>query len=212
MTPGLQTLGRLSATAREIIAHHPVNERRLSRGEKPVTDVWFWGQGKRPAVPTLEERFGIRGGVITAVDVVGGLGRLAGLDRIEVPGITGFIDTNYLGKGEYALAALEDHDLIFVHVESTDEARPAFVHVSQAGSSTAATPRRCQASIARSAMLGACRERLARKRPPAVSTTRFFRRFTPLTICRPTTASSRSLRRAPRTSRTPSRAKAEAVP
>jgi 2,3-bisphosphoglycerate-independent phosphoglycerate mutase len=110
------------AAAREVIAGHAVNAERDARGEKPVTDIWLWGQGRRPAVPTLRERYGLSGGLITAVDVVGGLGRLAGLDRIEVPGITGFIDTNYVGKGEYALAALEQHDFVFIHVESTDEA------------------------------------------------------------------------------------------
>jgi len=111
----------LRAAAREIVAASPVNTRKKERGEKPATDIWLWGQGPRPAVPTLRDRFGISGGLITAVDVVGGLGRLAGMERIEVPGITGFIDTNYVGKGEYALAALADHDLVFIHVESTDE-------------------------------------------------------------------------------------------
>lgn len=114
-------MAELRAAARRIIAASPVNTRRLARGEKAATDIWLWGQGPRPAVPTLKERFGISGGLITAVDVVGGLGRLAGMDRIDVPGITGFIDTNYVGKGEYALAALADHDLVFIHVESTDE-------------------------------------------------------------------------------------------
>jgi 2,3-bisphosphoglycerate-independent phosphoglycerate mutase len=114
-------LAQLSAHARAIIAASPVNARRLARGEKACTDIWLWGQGPRPAVPTLQERFGITGGLITAVDVVGGLGRLAGMERIDVPGITGFVDTNYVGKGEYALAALGHHDLVFIHVESTDE-------------------------------------------------------------------------------------------
>jgi 2,3-bisphosphoglycerate-independent phosphoglycerate mutase len=114
-------LAELSDAARQVIAASPVNARRLERGEKAATDIWLWGQGPRPAVPTLNERFGITSGLITAVDVVGGLGRLAGMERIQVPGITGFVDTNYVGKGEYALAALEDHDLVFIHVESTDE-------------------------------------------------------------------------------------------
>jgi len=73
-------------------------------------------------MPTLRERFGISGGVISAVDIVNGLGAYAGLDRIRVPGITGFVDTNYLGKGEYGLRALEEKDLIFIHVEAPDEA------------------------------------------------------------------------------------------
>jgi 2,3-bisphosphoglycerate-independent phosphoglycerate mutase len=118
---GEREMAELSAQARRILAEHPVNARRSARGEKRATDIWLWGQGKRPAVPTLHQRFGLSGALITAVDVVGGLGRLAGLDRIDVPGITGFIDTNYVGKGEYALEALADHDLVFIHVESTDE-------------------------------------------------------------------------------------------
>jgi len=119
--PGSEELARLAATARAVIAAHPVTAKRVAAGDKPATDIWLWGQGRRPAVPTLAERFGLKGALITAVDVVGGLGRLAGLDRIDVPGITGFIDTNYVGKGEYALAALDDHDFVFIHVESTDE-------------------------------------------------------------------------------------------
>jgi 2,3-bisphosphoglycerate-independent phosphoglycerate mutase len=118
---GEDELRILREAAREILAEHPVNARREARGEKPVTDIWLWGQGRRPMVPTLGERFGLTGALITAVDVVGGLGRLAGLERIDVPGITGFIDTNYVGKGEYALEALKRHDLVFIHVESTDE-------------------------------------------------------------------------------------------
>lgn len=118
---GEDELARISREARAILAEHPVNVTRRARGESEATDVWLWGQGGKPSVPTLEEQFGVRGALITAVDVVGGLGFLAGMDRIDVPGITGFIDTNYVGKGEYALAALKDHDLIFVHVESTDE-------------------------------------------------------------------------------------------
>jgi len=118
---GQDDLRRLREAAREILAEHPANARREARGEKIATDIWLWGQGKRPAVPTLHARFGKTGGLITAVDVVGGLGRLAGLERIDVPGITGFIDTNYVGKGEYALRALDRHDLVFIHVESTDE-------------------------------------------------------------------------------------------
>ena len=118
---GSETLIELSLRARALLAGHPVNDRREADGEKRVTDIWLWGQGHRPDMPTLEQRFGLRGGVITAVDVVGGLGRLAGLDRIDVPGITGFVDTNYVGKGEYALESLKDLDLVFIHVEATDE-------------------------------------------------------------------------------------------
>ena len=118
---GSELLAELAQRARTLIAGHPVSARLREAGERAPTDIWLWGQGRRPALPTLAERFGVTGGVITAVDVVSGLGRLAGLERIDVPGITGFVDTNYVGKGEYALEALATRDLVFIHVEATDE-------------------------------------------------------------------------------------------
>jgi 2,3-bisphosphoglycerate-independent phosphoglycerate mutase len=113
---------RLMETSQGVLAQHPVNQTRRERGERPATSIWLWGQGKRPALPTLRERFGISGAVISAVDLVNGLGVLAGLERIRVPGATGFLDTNYRGKAEYALRALREKDIVFVHVEATDEA------------------------------------------------------------------------------------------
>ena len=84
--------------------------------------MWFWGQGTRPAVPTLKERFGVEGSVISAVDLVNGLGRLAGLEVITVPGATGFLDTDYAAKGRYGLKSLEHHDFLLLHIEAPDEA------------------------------------------------------------------------------------------
>ena len=84
--------------------------------------IWLWGQGFSPALPSYYKRFGIRGGVITAVDLVKGIAIHAGLDVIDVPGVTGYFDTNYVGKAEYALRALKTHDFVAIHVESTDEA------------------------------------------------------------------------------------------
>src|SRR4030095_5822548 len=86
------------------------------------TSIWLWGQGRAPQLPSLAERFGIKGGVISAVDIIHGLGVYAGLERIDVPGTTGFLDTNYVGKGEYGVRSLEKNDLVFIHVEATDEA------------------------------------------------------------------------------------------
>src|SRR5208282_2497197 len=100
----------------------PVNRERRAANKPEATCVWFWGQGTRPAVPTLEERFGVRGSVISAVDLVRGLGRLAGLEVIQVPGATGFLDTDYGAKARYGLKALEARDFLLLHVEAPDEA------------------------------------------------------------------------------------------
>jgi 2,3-bisphosphoglycerate-independent phosphoglycerate mutase len=119
---GAERLLELMAAARPILAAHPVNMKRRAEGNRPATSIWLWGQGRAPRLPPLTERFGIKGGVISAVDIIHGLGVYAGLERIEVPGITGFLDTNYIGKGEYGVRSLEKNDLVFIHVEATDEA------------------------------------------------------------------------------------------
>lgn len=120
--PGADHLDSLALRAAEILGDHPVNRARLEVGKPPATNIWFWGQGKRPAVPTLESRFGVRGSVISAVDLVNGLGRLAGLDVITVPGATGFLDTDYAAKGRYGLNSLKHHDFLLLHIEAPDEA------------------------------------------------------------------------------------------
>ena len=84
--------------------------------------IWLWGEGTKPAMPLFEEMYGCRGAVIAAVDLIKGIGKFAGMDIINVPGATGFIDTNFKGKAEYAVEALKDHDYVFVHVEAADEA------------------------------------------------------------------------------------------
>lgn len=119
---GAERLRHLMRRSQELLATHPINRRREEKGARPATSIWLWGQGRAPALPTLKERFGIEGAVISAVDIINGLGVYAGLERIKVPGATGFFDTNYKGKGEYAVAALERKDLIFIHVEAPDEA------------------------------------------------------------------------------------------
>ncbi len=119
---GAEVLAGLMKESETLLGSHPVNKKRKARGDKEATSIWLWGQGRAPAMPSLKERFGITGGVISAVDIIHGLGVYAGLERIEVPGITGYFDTNYKGKGEYGVAALEKMDLVFIHVEATDEA------------------------------------------------------------------------------------------
>lgn len=119
---GADVLLDLMRRSEKLLADHPVNRRRAEKGERRATSVWLWGQGRAPALPSLKERFGIDGAVISAVDIINGLGVYAGLERIKVPGATGYFDTNYKGKGEYGVAALEKKDLVFIHVEAPDEA------------------------------------------------------------------------------------------
>jgi 2,3-bisphosphoglycerate-independent phosphoglycerate mutase len=119
--PGADVLRDLMERSRRLLAEHRICQARLARGERAPTAIWLWGQGKRPQLPTLHQRFGIDGSVIAAVDLVNGLGVLAGLRRISVPGATGFLDTNFLGKAEYGLRALEEREFLLLHVEAPDE-------------------------------------------------------------------------------------------
>ena len=119
---GSELLREVMRQSALLLKDHQVNKRRLEQGKAPATMFWFWGQGTAAAFPPFRTAYGLRGGCISAVDIVRGLGRLVGFDVIPVPGITGYFDTNYKGKAEYALKALTDHDLVLVHVEPTDEA------------------------------------------------------------------------------------------
>ena len=119
---GAELLCQLMEASKPVLADHPVNRKRAAEGKRKASSIWLWGQGRAPALPPLTKRFGIRGGVISAVDIIHGLGVYAGLERIFVPGITGFLDTNYRGKGEYGVNSLAKNDLVFIHVEATDEA------------------------------------------------------------------------------------------
>ncbi len=119
---GSQELRDLMEKAKEILANHPVNKARIAEGKNPANSVWFWGQGPRPWLPAFQERFGLSGGVISAVDLVKGIGVLAGLTPISVPGATGYIDTNYQGKVEAAIELLKEHQFVYIHIEAPDEA------------------------------------------------------------------------------------------
>ncbi len=111
----------LMQLAEEVLADHPVNLKRMEKGLLPANSIWPWGEGKMPTMPTLSSRFDISGSMISAVDLLKGIGVNAGLNVINVPGATGFIDTNYAGKAKAALNALEKEDFVFVHVEAPDE-------------------------------------------------------------------------------------------
>jgi 2,3-bisphosphoglycerate-independent phosphoglycerate mutase len=120
---GSDVLRRHMQESVAILKEHPVNRERVKRGKRPATMLWFWGQGTAVQVPPFREVFGKRGACISAVDIVRGIAVLAGLEILKVPGITGYFDTNYEGKAEHALKALDaGSDLVIVHVESTDEA------------------------------------------------------------------------------------------
>ena len=120
--PASKRLGELMEKSRQMLPGHPVNQVRVDLKENPGNMIWLWGQGTKLNVPTFKDRWKLSGSVISAVDLVKGAGRLAGLEVLEVPGATGYYDTNYVGKAQAALKSLKKHDFVFVHVESADEA------------------------------------------------------------------------------------------
>ena len=107
--------------ARALLPESEVNKERRAQGKSPVTDIWLWGQGRSLSLPTITQRYGIRGSVISAVDLVRGLGVLAGLKIRLVDGATGYLGTNYAGKIAAARAALKTEDMVYLHVEAPDE-------------------------------------------------------------------------------------------
>ncbi len=115
-------LVELMEKSKKVLADHDVNKVRIDLGQNPANMIWVWGQGKKPDIPKFEDAFGVTGGIISAVDLLKGLGRILGLEVAEVPGATGYYDTNYEGKAEAALDILKRRDLVFVHVEAPDEA------------------------------------------------------------------------------------------
>jgi len=119
---GDEVINALMEASTELLLAHPVNKARQESGKRMANSVWFWGQGKRPSMPTFREKFGIEGSMISAVDLTKGIGIYAGFEVITVPGATGWLDTNYVGKAEHALFSLKTKDIVYVHVEAPDEA------------------------------------------------------------------------------------------
>jgi len=113
---------RLMDESRPVLEKHEINKVRIDLKENPANMVWLWGQGTNPHLPAYRDLFGIDGAIISAVDLLKGIGKLAGLEVVDVPGATGYYDTNYRGKGECAVEALKTKDFVFVHVEAPDEA------------------------------------------------------------------------------------------
>jgi len=118
---GTEKLNELIEKSKQILKNHPVNKKRIEEGKNPATSIWLWGQGVAPSMPSFQELYGLTGSVISAVDLVKGIGHYAKLNVIDVPGATGYLDTNYEGKVEYALNSLDEVDLTMIHIESTDE-------------------------------------------------------------------------------------------
>jgi 2,3-bisphosphoglycerate-independent phosphoglycerate mutase len=118
---GADVISRLMDLSRKVLADHPVNNERVARGAKPATSVWLWGQGRAPKIEKFTDRFHLTGGMISAVDLLNGIGIYAGLEVLKVEGATGYTDTNYLGKAQKALEALQRLDFVFLHVEAPDE-------------------------------------------------------------------------------------------
>ncbi len=120
--PGSDLLAELMSLSEEVFAEHPVNVARRAKGKPPATNVWLWGLGSAPRLPSFVDQYGKRGTIISAVDLLHGLAQLIGWQRINVPGATGYLDTDYAAKGRYAIEAIKDFDLVCVHIEATDEA------------------------------------------------------------------------------------------
>lgn len=119
---GAELLSKLMDISMTLLENNPVNKERVSKGKRPANSIWLWGQGLKPGLKSFSSEYGKKGAMISAVDLTKGLAVAAGLSVINVPGATGYLDTNYKGKAEYALKALKDVDLVYVHVEAPDEA------------------------------------------------------------------------------------------
>jgi 2,3-bisphosphoglycerate-independent phosphoglycerate mutase len=119
---GAEMLIDLIARSQQLFINHDINKVKKDLGENQVSSIWLWGQGKKARMESFKKRFGINGAAITAVDLVKGLSMLIGFDLINVPGATGFVDTNYQGKASAAIEALNKYDLVFIHIEAPDEA------------------------------------------------------------------------------------------
>lgn len=120
--PDSRIITTLMDESRNIFEDHPVNRERIGAGKKPATHIWPWSSGKRPAIPLFTKMWGKNGGMISAVDLLNGIARYAGMEIIRVPGATGFLDTDYNAKARYAIEALKRLDFLYLHVEAPDEA------------------------------------------------------------------------------------------
>jgi 2,3-bisphosphoglycerate-independent phosphoglycerate mutase len=119
---GEELIRQIMMDSVDVLLDHPINRRRVEKGKNPGNSIWLWGQGKKPTLPTFRRKYSLEGALISAVDLTKGLGIYAGFRILEVPGMTGYLDTNYKGKAEAALKSLSEADFVYIHVEAPDEA------------------------------------------------------------------------------------------
>jgi 2,3-bisphosphoglycerate-independent phosphoglycerate mutase len=120
--PGAELLRELMQCSEPVLAQHPVNQARRARGELPATHIWLWGLGQAPQLASFHQRYGLQGAILSAVDLVRGVGALVGWQVVEAPGMTDYLDNDYAAQGRAAVEALEHADLVCVHIEAPDEA------------------------------------------------------------------------------------------
>jgi len=132
-------VNRMITESRRRLENHPVNVKRRAEGKLPANSLWPWSPGKRPRMETFESMYGVKGAVISAVDLIKGLAVYAGMDVISVEGATGLYDTNYEGKADACLEALKSHDFVYVHVEAPDEAGTTGTSTSKSSASRTST-------------------------------------------------------------------------
>jgi len=119
---GENILRQLMLDSVDVLESHYINKERINNGKNPANSIWLWGQGGKPGLPKFRDKYSIEGALVSAVDLTKGLGIYADLEILKVPGVTGWLDTNYAGKAEAALTALKKNDFVYIHVESPDEA------------------------------------------------------------------------------------------
>ncbi|MCG2708831.1 MAG: cofactor-independent phosphoglycerate mutase, partial [Thermodesulfovibrionales bacterium] len=119
---GEETLRELMVDSMDVLESHYINKERINKGKNPANSIWLWGQGKKPTLSKFRDKYSVEGAMISAVDLTKGLGIYAGFKILQVPGVTGWLDTNYVGKAEAALIALKEVDFVYIHVEAPDEA------------------------------------------------------------------------------------------
>ncbi len=119
---GMEEIIEIMNEAKEILEDHPINKERKIKKLSPANSVWLWGQGESPKLPSFESKFSLKGAIISAVNLINGIGICAGLKPIKVEGATGYLDTNYKGKAIKAINSLEEFDFVYVHIEAPDEA------------------------------------------------------------------------------------------